>query len=82
MQGLSILKKLKDASSLEDLATILGYSGARSLTSSTGYRREQIDEIHHPEERGRAREICAPIEPLKTLQRRLANVLYACREEI
>lgn len=31
---------------------------------------------------GGSRDICAPTEPLKSLQRRLANVLYACCDEI
>ena len=35
-----------------------------------------------PKKGGGEREICAPIEPLKTLQRRLADVLYTCRDEI
>jgi len=35
-----------------------------------------------PKRGGGQREICAPIARLKVLQRRLANVLYACRDEI
>jgi RNA-directed DNA polymerase len=83
VQGLSILKKLKDASSLEDLAAILGYKPSAlayivyKIPPGNKYKKFTI-----PKSGGGAREICAPIEPLKTLQRRLANVIYACREEI
>lgn len=35
-----------------------------------------------PKKSGAPRQISAPIEPLKTLQRRLANILYACCDEI
>ena len=80
---MSILKKLKDASSLEDLATILGYKP--SALAYIVYRippGNKYTKFTIPKSGGGAREICAPIEPLKTLQRRLANVLYACREEI
>lgn len=35
-----------------------------------------------PKKSGGVRKISAPIEPLKSLQRRVANVLYACCDEI
>ncbi len=35
-----------------------------------------------PKKAGGEREICAPTAQLKLLQRRLANILYACRDEI
>lgn len=79
---LSILSKLKDASSLEDLAAILGYKASGlayvvyKVPASKKYRKFVI-----PKSGGGERGISAPIEPLKTLQRHLANVLYACRAE-
>ena len=35
-----------------------------------------------PKKSGGTRKICAPIDPLKTLQRRLSTLLYECRAEI
>jgi hypothetical protein len=80
---LSTLKKLKGASSLDDLAVILGYkpSGLAyivyKIPADKKYKKFGI-----PKSGGGEREICAPIEPLKTLQRHVTNVLYACRDEI
>lgn len=80
---MSILKNLKAASSLEDLAAILGYKPSAlayivyKVSPGSKYTKFTI-----PKKSGGVREICAPIEPLKTLQRRVANVLYACRHEI
>lgn len=81
--GLSILKNLKDASSLEDLAAILGYkpSGLAYIVYKLPPARKYT-KFTIPKSRGNEREIYAPIKPLKMLQRRLANVLYACRHEI
>lgn len=80
---MSVLQKLKDASSREDLAAILGYkpSGLAYIVYKvpTG---DKYQKFTISKSSGGEREICAPIEPLKTLQRRLANVLYACRDEI
>lgn len=80
---MSILKKLKDASSLADLAAILGYWP--STLAYIVYRippDKKYTKFTIPKSGGGTREICAPIEPLKTLQRHLANVLYACTQEI
>ncbi|WP_199260368.1 reverse transcriptase domain-containing protein, partial [Paracoccus binzhouensis] len=80
---MSILKKLKDAKSLDDVAAILGYKPSAlayilyKIPPETKYQRFTI-----PKRSGGEREICAPVEPLKMLQRRLANVLYASRDEI
>ncbi len=80
---MSILKNLKSASSLKDVATILGYKPSAlayiiyKLPSDKKYTKFKI-----PKNGGGEREICAPIKSLKILQRRLANVLYACRHEI
>ena len=80
---MSVLKNLKEASSLTDLATILGYKP--SALAYIIYKipdEKKYTKFTIPKTGGGEREICAPIEPLKTLQRRLANVLYACRDEI
>lgn len=80
---MSILKNLKDASSLEDLAAILGYKP--SALAYIVYKLpldKKYTKFTMPKSGGGEREICAPIEQLKTLQRRLANVLYACRDDI
>ncbi len=80
---MSTLKKLKGASSLHDLAAILGYKP--SALSFIVYKIPTINKYTKftiPKSGGGEREICAPIEPLKTLQRHLANVLYACSHEI
>lgn len=80
---MSILKTLKGATTLDDLAAVLGYKPSSlayiiyKLPAQHKYKKFTI-----PKSGGGNREICAPNEPLKTLQRRLANVLYACRDEI
>ncbi len=77
------LKNLKDATSLIDLAKMLGYKPSAlsyliyKLPSDKKYNKFEI-----PKKSGGVREISAPIDPLKTLQRRLANVLYACCRQI
>ena len=80
---MSTLTNLKDATSLNDLAKMLGYKPSAlsyliyKLPSDNKYTKFDI-----PKKSGGVREINAPIDPLKTLQRRLANVLYACRDQI
>jgi RNA-directed DNA polymerase len=80
---LSFLEPLREADSLRDVARILGYKPAAlayvlyKLPNDTKYTKFKI-----PKRGGGEREIAAPIEPLKTLQRRLANVLYACFDQI
>lgn len=69
---MSLLKKLKDASSLDDLVAILGYkpSGLAyivyKMPAEQKYKKFTI-----PKSGCGEREIFAPCEPLKTLQRRL-----------
>ena len=81
--GVSTLEKLKKATSLDDLAAILGYKASAlsyivyKLPSNLKYYKFDI-----PKRSGGKREIFAPHPRLKTLQRHLANVLYACRDEI
>lgn len=80
---MSILQNLKAASTLDDLAAILGYKPSAlayivyKLKDEEKYKKFKI-----PKRSGGEREICAPQDQLKALQRRLANVLYACRREI
>ena len=80
---MSVLANLKGATSLADLASILGYKPSAlsyilyKIPDSAKYQKFTI-----PKSGGGEREICAPVERLKTLQRHLANVLYACRDKI
>jgi hypothetical protein len=79
----SSLKKLKSATNIKDLSALLGYRPDAlafilyKLDPSEKYERFQI-----PKKNGGVRDICAPTAQLKLLQRRLANLLYACRAEI
>jgi RNA-directed DNA polymerase len=79
----SVLKSLKEAQTREDLAHLLGYktSGLThivyKLPPEQKYKRFTI-----PKANGLVRQIDAPIEPLKLLQRRLANLLNVCCEEL
>lgn len=80
---MSILTNLKDAASLKDLAKNLGYKP--SAVSYLIYKlppEKKYNKFVIPKKSGGVREICAPIEPLKSLQRRLADVLYACVKQI
>jgi RNA-directed DNA polymerase len=80
---LPILENLRAASSLEDLATILGYKP--STLAYIVYRlsvEKKYTKFSIPKKRGGERKISAPVEPLKLLQRHLANTLYACRAQI
>ena len=80
---MSVLKSLKEAETREDLAHLLGYktSGLThivyKLPPELKYKRFSI-----PKSNGHERQIDAPIEPLKLLQRRLANLLNVCCEEL
>ena len=80
---MSVLKSLKEAEGLDDLAELLGYKPKSlsyilyKLPDAAKYTTFKI-----PKKTGGEREICAPTEQLKLVQRRLANVLYACRDEI
>ncbi len=79
----SSLEKLKSAQTIDDLAAILGFKPSAvafivyKLPVALKYRTFNI-----PKRSGGTRTISAPEPRLKTLQKRLANVLYACREEI
>jgi retron-type reverse transcriptase len=79
----STLEALKNAASLDDLAAMLGYKPSAlsyivyKLPSQLKYTKFEI-----PKRSGGVRQISAPHPKLRTLQRRLANILYACRDEI
>jgi RNA-directed DNA polymerase len=79
----STLEKLKNAKSLDDLAAMLGYKASGlsyiiyKLPPALKYHKFDI-----PKRGGGVRQICAPNPQLRVLQRHLANILYACREEI
>ena len=83
MPKTSNLKTLQDASSLNDVADLLGYK-PKSL-SYILYRKldafkYQTFEI--PKRAGGTRTISAPTAELKLLQRRLSLLLQSCKEEI
>lgn len=77
------LQRLRSAKTLKDVAKILGFE-ARSLAyilykmpDAAKYASFEV-----PKRNGGARQIKAPSDQLKLLQRRLANVLYICLEDI
>lgn len=80
---MTTLTNLKAAKTLEELAGILGYKASTlayityKIPDTQKYAKFKI-----PKRNGGEREICAPTDRLKTLQRHLANVLYACRDAI
>lgn len=80
---MSVLKSLKAAKDIDDLAALLGYKPKAlsyilyKLPDAAKYTTFKV-----PKKSGGEREICAPTAQLKLLQRRLANALYACRDEI
>jgi len=79
----SQLEKLKNATSLSDLAIFLGYKP--KFVSFIIYKIP--DEIKYSEfeilkKNGKTRKIKAPVDQLKHLQRRLADLLNSCFDEI
>lgn len=80
---MSSLQKLKLATSLKNVAEILGYR-----PSALSYLLYKLPvELRYttfsiPKKGGGVREICAPTPKLKVLQRKLANILYECCVEI
>ncbi len=80
---MSLLADLKSAKSREDIASVLGYSPKGlafvlyKIPAATKYTSFTI-----PKKSGGARHIAAPIGQLKSLQARLAALIYACRREI
>lgn len=81
--GVKTLDKLKAATGTHDLAALLGYKAKAisyilyKIPDDEKYRKFEL-----PKKSGGVRKICAPNVHLRLLQRRLANVLYDCREQI
>jgi len=79
----STLEKLKSANSLSDLANLMGVRP--SALSYIIYKLsddQKYSEFDIPKKSGGVRKIRAPHPELKMLQRRLANLLYNCRDDI
>jgi RNA-directed DNA polymerase len=80
---LSSLEKLKAAATRQDVAELLGYKLSSltyilyKLPPATKYTTFDI-----PKKSGGVRQISAPIERVKNLQRQLAKLLTNCRIEI
>jgi RNA-directed DNA polymerase len=82
VNSLSSLEKLKNASSLKDLAVVLGYKPSSLsyilyVSSVPKYTTFLV-----PKKSGGSRQIDAPNKQLMRLQRRLADLLYDCGAEI
>ncbi len=80
---MSKLEKLRDTKSLSDLANLLGYKP--KAVSYILYKipsEKKYSAFTIPKKTGGERRIKAPIDPLKDLQRRLADLLNECFEEI
>ena len=77
------LEKLKKTASLSDLAELLGYKpkGVSYILYKIPEDKKYIDfEIR--KKNGNARKIKAPAEKLKHLQRRLADLLNECFDQV
>lgn len=80
---MSRLEKLKKTSSLSDFAQLLGYKPrAVSYILYKIPEDKKYIEFEIPKKSGDARKIKAPTEKLKYLQRRLADLLNKCFDEI
>lgn len=80
---MSFLERLKSTTSRKDLAELLGYK-PKSLAYIL-YKIKDEDkytEFSIPKKSGGVRQIKAPVDQLKKLQRRLADLLNQCFEEI
>lgn len=77
------LTKLKNTRSLSDLATVLGYEPkALAFILYKIPDNNKYTSFNIPKKTGGEREIKAPTPKLKVLQKRLAQLLYQCSEEI
>lgn len=80
---MSQLEKLRTATTLHDLAVLLGFKASAlsfivyKLPLDQKYRQFDI-----PKRSGGVRSIHAPCPQLRTLQKHLANLLYTCRDQI
>lgn len=80
---MSALKKLKKTTSLSDLANLLGYKPkALSYVLYKIPNENKYIEFTISKKSGGERRIKAPVDRLKNLQRRLAELLNKCFEEI
>jgi len=81
---MTILEKLKDTKNINQLALLLGFRP--KMLSYILYKMPSIEKSYIsftiPKKSGGERIINAPNEKLKLLQRRLANLLYECYDEI
>lgn len=78
---MSFLTNLKCATSLHDLANLLGYK-PKSLSYVVYKNPNKYKTFTIPKKSGGVRSICAPYPELKLLQRRLADGLQSCWDEI
>jgi RNA-directed DNA polymerase len=80
---LTALASLKNASSLSDVAALLGFTPSGLAWVLFKAKDEQkYAKFEIPKKSGGVREICAPLGALKLLQKNLANYLYECRDDI
>lgn len=80
---MSRLAKLKEASSLNDVAHLLGYKPkAVSYILYVLPADRKYTSFEIPKKNGGQRTIKAPVEKLKVLQRKLADLLQDCLDEI
>lgn len=80
---MSVLKKLREAQSIDDVADILGFQKkAISYILYIQPESHKYKEFDIPKKSGGVRHILAPQGALKLLQRRLADVLQDCLDEI
>jgi hypothetical protein len=81
---MTILEKLKDAKNINEFALLLGFK-PKMLTYIL-YKMPNVEKRYEtftiPKKNGGSRIINSPNEKLKLLQRRLANLLYDCYDEI
>lgn len=80
---MSQLAKLQAASTLQELAVLLGFKA--SAISFIRYKKPDADKYKKfeiPKRMGGVRKITAPTDDLKLLQRRLADLLQNCQDEI
>lgn len=78
---MTALETLKAASTLEDLAALLGYK-ASTLAFIVYKLNNKYTRFEIPKRSGGTREIHAPAPKLCVLQKHLANLLYTCRDQI
>ena len=80
---MSALKKLHNAKNIADVASVLGFQ-AKKLTYILYVQPDSLKykEFDIPKKSGGVRRIAAPQDGLKLLQRRLADLLQDCLDEI